>query len=59
MARVYDTKKWLRLRRHKLRQNPLCEMCLKQGRLEVATVVDHIVGVNKGGQAYPTLDGLM
>src|SRR5512143_4379613 len=59
MARVYDTKKWQRLRRHKLQQNPLCEICLKAGKLEVATVVDHIVGVNKGGQAYPALDGLM
>jgi 5-methylcytosine-specific restriction endonuclease McrA len=55
----YTTQRWQRLRKQKLQANPLCEMCLKQGGIEVATVVDHIVGINKGGQAFPPLDGLM
>ena len=55
----YTTQRWQRLRKQKLQVNPLCELCLKQGRLEVATVVDHIAGINKGGQAFPPLDALM
>src|SRR5262245_20827350 len=55
----YTTQRWQRLRRMKLRQNPLCEQCLRQGRLEVAVVVDHIVAVSAGGDTYPPLDGLM
>ena len=43
----------------KLQQHPLCEYCLNAGKIEVATVVDHIVPVGKGGDAYPPLDHLM
>jgi 5-methylcytosine-specific restriction protein A len=42
-----------------LQTNPLCEQCLKQGRLTIAVAVDHLVAISKGGDAYPGLDGLM
>jgi 5-methylcytosine-specific restriction protein A len=54
----YTTQRWQRLRKHKLRQNPLCECCIKVGRIEPANVVDHITPINNGGDPYPGLDGL-
>ena len=54
----YTTQRWQRLRKLKLQTNPLCETCLKQHRIEPATVVDHIVAINAGGAAYPALDEL-
>ena len=40
--RWYTTASWLRRRRHQLRVQPLCELCLAAGRVEPATVADHI-----------------
>ena len=40
--RGYDAR-WRRARRMYLRENPLCAECLKEGRTEAATVVDHII----------------
>ena len=37
----YTTQRWQRLRRHKLREHPLCEVCLQVGRIEPAIAVDH------------------
>lgn len=34
--------RWQRLRERFLRNNPLCRFCERDGRIEVATVVDHI-----------------
>ena len=39
----YTTARWQRLRRHQLREHPLCKFCLAQGRVVPATVVDHVV----------------
>jgi 5-methylcytosine-specific restriction protein A len=54
----YTSQRWQRLRKFKLQQNPLCELCLKQGRLEVATTVHHLVAVTAGGDAFPAIDKL-
>jgi 5-methylcytosine-specific restriction enzyme A len=56
--RVYDTKRWQRLRRTKLREHPLCEACLQIGQIEPATAVDHRVRIATGGEPYPALEGL-
>ena len=55
----YSTQRWQRVRRFKLRQNPLCELCIKVGYIEPATTVDHIVPINKGGDPFPGLYRLM
>lgn len=47
--RIYRLAAWLKLRRMKLQQDPLCEWCKRTGKLEPATDVDHIVPVSKGG----------
>jgi 5-methylcytosine-specific restriction enzyme A len=55
----YTTQRWQRLRRAKLREKPLCELCIKIGRIEPAVAVDHVKPINSGGDAFPALDGLM
>ncbi len=54
----YTTKRWLRLRRLKLQQHPLCEFCLQVGAIEPATAVDHRLAISRGGAPFPALDGL-
>ena len=34
---------WQRRRKEQLAKEPCCEKCLKEGRVELATVADHIV----------------
>jgi 5-methylcytosine-specific restriction protein A len=55
----YSTQRWQRVRRAKLREEPLCKLCLDIGRVEPATVVDHLVAINKGGDPFPPLYALM
>jgi hypothetical protein len=55
----YGTPEWERLRARKLVTTILCEPCQAGGRVVVANVVDHIRPINAGGDAFPTLDGLM
>lgn len=62
----YNTQRWQRLRKLKLQQSPLCEICLRQ-RMEIipAEVVDHRNPISKAGrekrlaaEAFPALDQL-
>ncbi|WP_299935337.1 HNH endonuclease signature motif containing protein [uncultured Nitratireductor sp.] len=55
----YSTKAWLSLRKAKLSDQPLCEACLRREVVELARAVDHVVAINKGGDPFPPLDGLM
>ena len=54
----YNTQRWQRLRRQKLRQNPLCEDCLKRQLVIPAVAVDHFWPIRAGGDAYPPLNQL-
>jgi 5-methylcytosine-specific restriction protein A len=47
-ARGY-TRTWEKLRAIVLQEEPLCQICKAQGITEVATEVDHIVPLSKGG----------
>ena len=49
-SKPYD-RKWRRIRDYKLKLNPLCEECLKQGRIILANEVHHIKPVDY----YPEL----
>ena len=39
---VYNTPRWKNLRTLKIQEQPLCEMCLKSGRVKPAEQVHHI-----------------
>lgn len=43
----------MRIRDRVLSANPLCVMCLKEGRSTLATEVDHIVALTNGGVEDP------
>lgn len=41
--KIYDSERWRRLREWKLINNPLCELCLKDGNTVPAEDIHHIV----------------
>lgn len=41
----YNSTAWVKLRKHKISTNPLCEFCEKRGRVVLATEVDHIIPI--------------
>lgn len=47
--RYYNTARWQRLRRLVLGREPLCRICIGEGRVVEATVVDHITPLADGG----------
>jgi len=55
----YNTASWQRLREAKLSVDPICEVCIRREVVETANVVDHIIAIAKGGEAFPPLSGLM
>jgi 5-methylcytosine-specific restriction protein A len=54
----YSTQRWQKIRKAKLRLNPLCEACLQIGSIEPAAAVDHRTPIASGGEAFPPLEGL-
>jgi 5-methylcytosine-specific restriction enzyme A len=46
--RGYDAK-WRRIRARKLKRNPLCEHCEREGRVTRGAEVDHITPLSQGG----------
>ena len=45
---VYNTRIWRKLRKEKLRINPLCENCQKLDKLSLAEEVHHVVPISSG-----------
>lgn len=41
--KIYATTKWRKLRLAKLMEQPLCEMCLKEGKTKLGEDVHHII----------------
>lgn len=54
---VYHTARWQRVRTMKLRRNPMCEECERQGRTTEAVDVHHKHAVRDGGDVF-NLDNL-
>lgn len=48
----YSLKRWTRASLSHRRSNPLCVACLKEGRPEPATCVDHIIPISRGGAIW-------
>ena len=55
--RFYNSALWRKTSRAQLRREPLCRMCLAEGRYTAAVLVDHIVPIKQGGGALD-LDNL-
>ena len=51
MGKIYDKRRWRRLRRKKLSADPLCEYC-PAGKITPATQVDHVLAINDGGDPW-------
>ena len=52
---IYQDKRWKKLRAVKFANNPLCEVCLKDGRVRLADEVHHIVPFYNGVEALEWL----
>lgn len=50
-SKFYNSRTWRKLRRSFLDANPLCVACESNGVVTPATVADHIVPINKGGES--------
>lgn len=46
----YNSRAWRKARKLFLQKNPLCVDCEKEGLVVAATVVDHIIPINLGGE---------
>ncbi len=55
---IYGTSVWKKLRAAKLGRDPVCQICERRNRAVIATTVDHITPLSKGGAPYPPLDQL-
>lgn len=48
----YAKREWKdRLRKQYISKNPFCVECAKQGLIELASVVDHVIPIRQGGAA--------
>lgn len=52
MGRVYDTRRWRRLRLLQLREYPLCAHCERRGITQAANEADHILSIERGGEPF-------
>ena len=50
-SEFYNSWAWRKFRKQYLDKNPLCVECDNSGVVTVATVVDHIVQIIKGGES--------
>lgn len=48
-AYFYGTTAWRKFRAIYISKHPLCEHCLKDGKLTAATLVDHVIEIMDGG----------
>lgn len=51
-GRIYNRARWRRCRRSVLAAHPLCAECERQGRITLATDVDHIIPYDGTGNPY-------
>lgn len=49
---VYNSTRWRKLREQVLYGNPFCVRCMDVGLLEPATVCDHVIPIEQGGEIW-------
>lgn len=50
--KLYQSARWRKLREQKLTADPLCEPCLRAGRITPATIVHHKEPLKRGGDPF-------
>lgn len=55
----YSSNTWRRLRNYKIKMDPLCEKCLDDGIIKMATTVHHIKELKKHRELGLTIANLM
>ena len=58
IERFYKSKAWRETRRKKLLLNPLCEHCLKKGKIKEAEMVHHIKPIKEHWELRLTMSNL-
>lgn len=51
-GRLYDQRRWKRVRARQLAREPLCRACRAMGEVTAAEHVDHIVAIADGGAPF-------
>jgi len=49
---LYNSKKWRKFAHQIRKDNPLCKICLDEGRTTPSQMVDHIKEINRGGSEW-------
>ena len=49
---LYNSRKWRKFSHQLRKDNPLCKMCLDEGKTNPSQMVDHIREINKGGSIW-------
>lgn len=52
----YNTSRWRKLRESQLMEHPLCEECMKSGKVTPATEVHHIQEISQAGSRLEAMD---
>lgn len=58
MKAFYNSTEWIKVRTLKLKQSPVCEECLRQGRIAPAAIADHILPAREYPHHRLRLDNL-
>jgi 5-methylcytosine-specific restriction protein A len=58
LVSLYGTQRWKKLRRMKLHQDPLCEICKKEGKIVAAELVHHIAEAKDNPEMFFNMNNL-
>lgn len=53
-GRIYDTRRWKRVKARQLAREPFCRACASDGIETLAQEVDHVLPVEQGGAPFAT-----
>jgi len=50
--KLYNSRKWRKFSHQLRKDNPLCKICLDEGKTTPSSMVDHIKEINSGGAIW-------
>lgn len=57
--KIYNNRRWRKVRAFKFKSNPLCEQCLLKGRVTEAQLIHHIIPIDVDPNLAYEYDNLM